>query len=354
MIQRILFRILMAPLALLYGLGVACRNFLYKIGILKEISFQVPVISIGNLTVGGAGKSPHIEWLAGFLMQYLEVATLSRGYGRSTRGFLEVNGYNRVNDVGDEPLQFKRKYPSLGVFVSESRVLGIPQILNINYHTQVILLDDAFQHRAVKPYWNILLIEYSSLFTDDYLLPMGRLREWKSAYKRADTLIITKCPDDLIDSDRETALDKVKPKPGQEIFFTKYEYGRPYHLFFRAVTHAINEKVHVLVVCAIANSSYMMQYVENQAASVKLMEYEDHHLFTRYEIAQLKKQFDQIEAGRKIILTTEKDAVRLERHLAYLEEQNMPIFVLPVHVSFYDAEDQFRELVKVKLLDFKS
>ncbi len=353
MIQKLLFRILMAPLALLYGTGVAIRNGLYSIGLLKEVSFNIPVISIGNLTVGGAGKTPHVEYLVTWLSEYIDVGVLSRGYKRKTRGFLSVGVHNTVEEVGDEPLQYKRKYPQVQVFVSESRVLGIPRIMAKHPQTKLVILDDAFQHRAVKPGLNILLTTYQDLFTGDYLLPMGRLREWRNAYKRADMVVVTKCPASLDAKMREEVIEKVKPQPYQQLFFSTYEYRLAYHLLYPSVTIRFSKNMHALVLSAIANTDFLLAHLETQLSSVKAIEYEDHHNFTRYEIAHVQKEFEQMEGEEKIIITTEKDAVRLSSHLSYIKEHEMPLFVLPVFVSFGEDESNFKGAVQDYLLSFK-
>lgn len=354
MIQTLLFRILMAPFALLYGLGVTLRNLFYKVGILKEVSFNLPIISVGNLTMGGTGKTPHIEYLVQWLSQYLKIAVLSRGYKRKTKGFREVAVRSVADAVGDEPLQYKRKFPQSLIYVAESRVLGIPKIMSLHPDIQLLLLDDAFQHRAVKPGINILLTEYSRLFTTDFLLPMGRLREWRNAYKRADLILVTKCPSILSETDKRSIAAKINPEPNQQLFFTTYQYRPLYHLLYPQIQVNLQPNMHVLVICAIANTDFLLQYLETQVNSVKIMEYEDHHDFTSYEVAQLKAQYEAIEEDNRIIITTEKDAVRLEKHKEFLRSEELPVFVLPAHVSFIGGDQQFQEYIKNYLLEFKS
>ena len=352
MIQRFIFRLLMAPFALLYGIGVAGRNMLYNIGFLKATSFSIPIISVGNLTVGGAGKTPHVEYLTSWLSQYIDVAVLSRGYKRSTRGFLEVGVHHRVEEVGDEALQYKRKFPMLGVFVSESRVLGVPKIIARQPQTQTILLDDGFQHRAIKPGLNILLTEFDHPFQQDYLLPMGRLREWRSGAQRADIIIVTKCPDHLSEQQKKEMFQALEPGR-QQVFFTYYRYAPLRHIFYPAMTVNLHSEMDVLVISAIAKTEYLLKYLEHKVSHVKSIEYEDHHQFTNYEVAQLKKQFDIMESQKKIIVTTEKDAVRLERHARFIQEEKLPIFVLPVFVAFHGEEELFKRTVQNHLLEFK-
>lgn len=354
MIQTFLFRVLMAPFALVYGAGIYLRNLFYEIGILKEVSFNLPIISVGNLTVGGTGKTPHIEYLVRWLSEYLNLAVLSRGYKRKTKGFLEVTQRSNADLSGDEPLQYKRKYPGVGVYVSESRVLGIPKIMSLRPDIQLVLLDDAFQHRAVKPDINILLTEYNRLFTSDFLLPMGRLREWRNASKRADMIIVTKCPNNLTDTDKEKVRNKIELRKEQQLYFTSYQYSPLYHLLYPQIQVKLQANMHALVICAIANTDYLLDYLETQVGSVQVLEYEDHHDFSSYEIAQLKSQYEAIEEQNKIIITTEKDAVRLEKHFNYLREEEIPVFVLPARVNFLEREEDFQDYIKQYLLEFKS
>lgn len=344
----------MSPFALLYGIGIYLRNLFYKIGILREVNFNLPIISVGNLTMGGTGKTPHVEYLIHWLSEYIKLAVLSRGYKRKTKGFREVALRSTAEETGDEPLQYKRKFPQSLVFVSESRVLGIPKMMSLNPDIQLILLDDAFQHRSVKPGINILLTEYRRLFTSDFLLPMGRLREWRNAYRRADIIIVTKCPESLGQNDKIQIRTKINPEVHQEVFFTTYRYRPLYHFLYPHIRINLQSNMHALVISAIANTEFLLEYLEAQVSSVKIMEYEDHHDFTSYEISQLKNQYEVIEEENRIIITTEKDAVRLEKHKEFLKKEQLPVFVLPAYVSFLERENDFQEIIKEYLLEFKS
>ena len=203
MIQNLLVKILLSPFSLLFGLGVSFRDFLYRKELLKGIEFNIPVISVGNLSIGGAGKTPHIEYLIRLLKDYVNIATLSRGYKRKTKGFMVVHPRNTAEQVGDEPLQFKRKFPDIEVAVAEDRSFAIPELLKWNAELQIVLLDDAFQHRSIKPGLNILLTQFNLPFTRDFLLPSGRLREWRSAYERADIIVVSKCPIDVSEEEKK-------------------------------------------------------------------------------------------------------------------------------------------------------
>lgn len=355
MIQRTLVQILLAPFSLLYGLGVGIRNALYSRGLLKGVEFNVPVISVGNLSVGGAGKTPHIEYLIRLLKDYIEVATLSRGYRRKTKGFLTVQRRMNAEQVGDEPLQFKRKFPDILVTVSESRTFAIPKIMMDRPETQVILLDDAFQHRSVRPGLNILLTEYSRPFTRDYLLPSGRLREWRSAYRRADIIIVSKCPVEMNVEQKEAMIREINPFPHQKIYFSYYQYGKPYYIFNPRYVLELHSEMEVLLISAIANTDYLVEYLDEQAGEVRILEYEDHHYFTKYDVGQLKAKFDQMESESKAIITTEKDAMRLELHRQFLIGDRIPVFAIPVEVQFHFGEgEQFGQDVRDFLLNFKA
>lgn len=355
MIQDPLIRILLLPFSLLYGLGVSIRDFLYRQKVLISVKFDLPVISVGNLTVGGAGKTPHIEHLIRLLRPYLNVATLSRGYRRKTQGHQIVQYWSKADEVGDEPLMFKRKYPDVFATVNENRALGIPELVSHAPETQVVLLDDAFQHRGVSPGLNILLTEFRRPFTRDFLLPSGRLREWKSAYRRADVIVVTKCPDDLHDDERARLLEEIKPFPHQQVFFSSYRYLKPYYVLNPNFTVELQEDMSVLMVCAIANSDYMRDWLETQVGTVRTKEYEDHHYFSESDLMDIEKQFANLPGSKKIILTTEKDAMRLELLRERLLENKLPFMVLPVEVAFHEQDGQrFDKLVKEFLLNFKS
>lgn len=355
MIQQFLVKILLAPFALLYGIGISLRDFFYRKELLKGVEFNVPVIAVGNLTVGGAGKSPHIEYLIRLLNDYIEVATLSRGYKRKTKGFLEVQSNMTAETAGDEPLQFKRKFPEIVVTVSESRTFGIPEIVKRHPRNQVVLLDDAFQHRSVKPGLNILLTEYRYPFTQDFLLPVGRLREWRSAYQRADIIVVSKCPRQLGTTERDALLQEIRPFPYQKVYFSTFSYQNPYYLFNPAQQVQLGPEFDVLLISAIARTEYLTEYLEEQVKEVFSLEYEDHHFFTNFDISHLKRTFDALENPWKIILTTEKDGMRLELHRNFLLEHRLPVFVLPVEVEFLFGDGlKFDQQIREYLLSFRS
>lgn len=354
MIQSVLVKILLFPFSMLYGAGISLRNFFYRTGVLKEVSFNLPVISVGNLSVGGTGKTPHIEYLIRLLKNHIHLATLSRGYKRKSEGYLEILPTMNAEQAGDEPLEFKRKFPEITVTVCESRTFGILEILKKHPETQTILLDDAFQHLSVKPGLNILLTEYARPFTRDLLLPAGRLREWRNAYRRAHVIVVTKCPDSLDETERRQLHEEINPLPYQSIYFSRYKYLQPYH--FLSPQHRLNwnARPHVLLLSAIANASYLHQYLNGIAASVRPLEFEDHHYFTNFEIGEMETLFNQMPGEPKIILTTEKDATRLELHRPYLASKQLPLFVLPVEVEFlFGQGPAFDQEIRDHLLHFR-
>ncbi len=354
MSEDIVIRVLLLPIALLYGIGIGIRNLLYHSGVLRSVHFDLPVISVGNLSVGGAGKSPHIEYLLRWLNQHIGISVLSRGYGRKTMGYRPVTVIDNAEQAGDEPLQIKRKFPDVPVCVSESRALGVPELVKRNPDTQCVLLDDAFQHLAVTPGLNILLTEFSHPFTRDWLLPAGRLREWRHGYRRADIIIVTKCPPELTTQQRYELLMEIDPYPRQRVYFSRYQYGMPHEIFRPDARRALDLDTHILLVSAIANTDYLLQYLGGEAGSVQTLEFEDHHYFDETDLVDIMRRFESLPHRNKIIVTTEKDAVRLELHEDFLREKNLPVYVLPVQVSFCDNDEvEFQADVKQFLMDFK-
>ena len=355
MVNQWVLKLLLLPLALLYGLGVAIRNGLYSIGLLRGVSFSIPVISVGNLTVGGTGKTPHTEYLIRLLHEYLLLAVVSRGYKRKTTGYLEVATYHDASQTGDEPLQFKRKFPHVPVGVAESRSFAIPQIIRTYPATQVILLDDGYQHREIVPGLNILLTEYNRLYTEDWLLPVGRLREWRSEASRADYIVITKCPETLSAEEMDSIRKEVRKKEDQKVFFSRYRYGNPYKMYGSGERLVLNSELDVLLVVAIAGTEYLLEYVDGQSGDVRMLAYNDHHPFSTTDISDIERHYAHMSPDReRIILTTEKDAMRLDGHRKLLQQSSLPIYILPVAVQFIDdTPETFDLAVKDWLLTFK-
>ncbi len=349
-----IFKILLAPVSLLYGLGVAIHDLLYRQEILRSTEFSVPVIGVGNLSVGGSGKTPHVEYLADFLRKYIKVGILSRGYKRKTRGFLLLNENINANDAGDEPMQYFRKFSNVSVAVCENRSYGIINLMGNRPNLQCILLDDSFQHRAVQAGFSILLTEYSLPFTRDYLLPSGRLREWRSGYQRADAIIITKCPPVLSAENRQKILEEIKPYPHQNVFFSYYEYLAPYRFQYPSLTTQLTTGTDVILISAIANTEYLLDFLKTKVNTIRTLEFPDHHFFEKTDVGRLKNEYDRLSSRNKIILTTEKDAIRLELHLDLLRQYQLPIFVLPLRINFHDNDEEaFQDTIADYLLSVK-
>lgn len=345
------FRILLFPFSLLYWLGIVVRNFLYDKGILASTTFGLPLICVGNLSVGGTGKSPMVEYLVTMLKDHFKTATLSRGYKRRTRGYLLADAESTALDIGDEPMQFHLKFPDVPVVVGEERLDAIRQLLHDRPETELVILDDAFQHRAVKAGLNILLTDYSNLFTRDFYLPTGDLRDLKSSYKRAEIIAVTKCRPELSNDEKQQLLQEINPVSGQQVFFTAIEYGDPYHIT-GTKKMSISPQTEVLLVTGIANPRPLKKLLEEHHNSYQMLQYPDHHIFTIDDWNEIRKKFETIQAADKIILTTEKDAVRLEKFRK--ETGELPLFVLPIrHRFLFGEEKQFIQLVENFIRQFK-
>ncbi len=337
------FRYLLYPFSVLYGMVVSVRNKLYDKNIWHSASFSLPVICVGNLAVGGTGKTPMIEYLIELLCNKYKVATLSRGYKRKTKGFAIADDHTTAVDIGDEPMQIHLKYPEIPVAVAEERVIGIPQLLHERPDTSVILLDDAFQHRPVKAGLNILLTDYSNLYTKDFMLPAGDLRDNRTSGKRADIIVVTKCPSSLSNSEKEKIVSEIKPESHQSVFFTKIQYGAPYHLFNKG-ERILRKDTGLLLVCGIANPTPLKQALTVITDSYEALTFRDHHIFSMADLLEMKKQFDKIPGDDKMIITTEKDAVRLKKFR--VEISQLPVYVLPMHHRFlFDEGDGFDQKV---------
>ncbi len=344
--------IVLLPFSILYGIGVSIHQALYHSGILRSVHFSFPVISIGNLSVGGTGKSPHIEFLIQMLKDYIEVGVLSRGYKRRTQGYRIVETSDTALEAGDEPLQIKQKFPEIPVVVSENRAQGIPRMLRDFPQLQTILLDDAFQHLAVKPALQILLTEFANPYSADQLLPSGRLREWKFGAERADVIVVSKSPEGLGPSDFMLWRSKLKLRAHQELFFSRIEYGEPYSVFEPEKIFRINPGLQILLISAIAQSSYLVDYLSDKVASVINYNFEDHHYFNETELSGMLAAYEGISHTNKMILTTEKDATRLHLLKEYFTSKNLELYAIPIRIVFYEPE-RFESYMRTFLLDFK-
>lgn len=345
------FRILLLPFALVYWFIIFIRNQLYDRNVLKSASFGLPLICVGNLSVGGTGKSPMVEYLVMRLKHQFKVATLSRGYKRKTKGYALATPNTTALEVGDEPMLFHTKFPDVPVAVGEERMVAIPQLLHDRPETEVIILDDAFQHRTIKAGFNILLTDYGNLFTRDFYLPTGDLRDLRSSYKRADIIIVTKCPAQLSVEEKNEIIQEIDPLAHQKIFFTCIAYGKPYHLLTRHLTH-IDEKTEVLLVTGIANPKPLKKYLEERTDSYHMLPYNDHHIFTIDDWRDIIRRYKQVDSPYKMILTTEKDAMRLMKFSGELN--GIPFYVVPIEHRFLFGEgESFDNAVVSFIQNFK-
>ena len=336
------------PLSWLYGLGVKFRNMLFEIGILHSESFDVPVVSVGNITVGGTGKTPHVEYLIELLKDKAKVAVLSRGYKRRTRGFVIADDNATAKTIGDEPLQMKRKYgDDITVAVDRKRCHGIRQLTSDEDGIDVILLDDAFQHRYVKPGVNILLVDYHRLIIYDKLLPAGRLREPLSGKNRADIVIVTKCPHDLKPMEFRVITKAMNLYPFQRLFFTCLEYRNITPVFGRGEQSldSIGKDCHILLLTGIASPQQMIEDLSPRCPHITPLTFGDHHTFTSSDVARINNEFAALPHP-KMIITTEKDATRLIAVEGLSEEVRGAMFALPVKIRFMlGQEESFNEKI---------
>jgi len=328
-------RYTLLPISFLYEGIISWRNKLFDKKIFRSATFDIPLICIGNLSLGGTGKTPMVEYVVKMLRGKYNVATLSRGYKRKTRGFFIANENSETTDIGDEPMQLYKKFPGITVAVDEDRVMGIPKILNDKPKTEIIILDDAFQHRQVSAGLNILLTECDRLYTDDYLLPAGNLRDTKRSSRRADIIIVTKCKSNLTEDEKKGIIKKLKPLQKQKIYFTTIKYESPHRLFTKE-KYTIQPGTLVFLICGIANPQKIEEEIKSKGAQHKMLRFNDHHIYNITDVKKIKEEFSKIDTPAKIILTTEKDASRLLKFQNDLK--SLPLFVLPMYHEFLFEE----------------
>lgn len=322
------------PLAWLYALVMQVRNWLFDIGLLRSQPYSVPIIGVGNLAVGGTGKTPHTEYIVRLLHQRFRTATLSRGYGRKSKGFMLLDEHTSAQDGGDEPCQMRRKFPDITVCVCEKRTVGMQRLLSLLPPPQVVLLDDNYQHRYVKAGLQILLTDYKRLYVDDSVLPAGCLREGSRGARRADVVIVTKCPSDLSEDKAEEIAQRLKLQPRQPLYFTTLRYGTPY--LFGSPTQGLDTPpLDMVMVAGIAHPEPLRDYWTAKGCNVNLIRFPDHHTFTAQDAKRLNAAFDKLPVGQSILLTTEKDAERIQ-HIAPALAQSLlnRLYVQPIEVQF--------------------
>ena len=329
-------RFLLFPLSVIYNGITTIRNLFFDWGFFKQTSFKIPVITVGNLSVGGTGKTPQIEYLIRLLGDSFKIAVLSRGYKRKTQDFVLLNDTHAAVDVGDEPLQYFNKFKNIDVAVDVNRVAGIARLI-ADVSPEVVLLDDAYQHRKVKASLSILLTKYDDLFIDDFLLPTGNLRESRSGAKRTDLILITKCPKNLTDLSKKRIVTKLK-KYQKKVFFTSISYDKKTSGDKNIFTKDL-KNYQVLLITGIANPSSLLSFLQENKVNFKHCQFSDHHHFTDTEIEKIKREFACLSSSKKMILTTEKDYVRLKNSIEELS-------YLGIQTSFLSRQEEFNLILK--------
>ena len=345
---------MLTPASWLYGVATGMRNWMFESNFLKSVEYDIPIIGVGNLAVGGTGKTPHVEYIVSHLSLDYKVAVLSRGYKRKTKGFVLANSKSSPSSIGDEPYQIYHKFHGrVKVAVCESRQKGIEELLKLFPDLQVIVLDDSFQHRWVKPKISILLTDYSKPFYKDKLLPLGRLRENPRQVNRADMVIMTKCPEDIQPIEFRIASKDLDLMKFQKLFFSRYDYGQLRPVFaeealYTVALHEFTSRDSVMLLTGIAHPRYLVKYFRQYPFKVKVDHYPDHHDFSKRDIQDIEKKFESLPGQHKIIVTTEKDAVRL-MHNPYFPQKLKPFtFYLPINVRMLRGVDDHDLIEEIK------
>jgi len=333
----------LTPLSWLYGLGVGFRNLLFKLGILKSRAFDIPVISVGNITVGGSGKTPHVEYLVSLLKDKMKVAVLSRGYKRKSKGYVLANDDTTMREIGDEPYQMKQKFPELYVAVDKKRTEGIDRLTHDEQtkDVDVILLDDAYQHRYVKPGVNILLVDYHRLIIYDKLLPAGCLREPKEGKSRADIVIITKCPKDLRPMEYRVLMKALDLYPYQSLYFTTLIYDNLKQVYGTESMpiNSLPDKCNVLLLTGIASPKQMQNDLSVYNYNLSYLSFSDHHNFSKKDIRTINRKFAELPSP-KVIITTEKDVARIKFVEGLNDDVKESMYALPVRIQFMLGQEE--------------
>lgn len=329
--MKLIKKIIYWKLSLQFYIITFLRNKFYDFGLLKSFSFEIPVISVGNLAAGGTGKTPMVEFLIRKFSRKYKIAVLSRGYKRKTRGFIVASEKDDASTIGDEPFQYYTKFKNIKVAVDKKRKRGIKKLINIGVN--MVILDDAFQHRKVIPTYSILLSDYSNLYFNDYLLPRGNLRESKSGYKRADTIIITKCPENFSENNRQHLIQKINLKYNQHIFFSKIKYSNVLFSVNNSINISKLSKQKVDVITGIVNSENLIKHLEDEGLLINHLKYPDHYNYKGKDISKIKGNF---------VITTEKDYAKLRK----FNVENL--YYLPISMEVL-AEETLLEKIEEKI-----
>ncbi len=347
-----ILRILLFPFSVIYGFVVYIRNRLFDLKILPGTSFDIPVICIGNITAGGTGKTPMVEYIICLLKEKYKILYISRGYKRKTKGIIRASQNSTVNDIGDEAVQVKQKFSEIEVIVAENRVEGIrnSMINNPDYQPDVVILDDAFQNRYVKAGLSLLLFDYHRSAHKDLILPAGRLRESFSERKRADIMIITKSPANMEVSEKDKFNRIYQTQNNLETFFSGLEYQQLIKVFKSGDNNNYIQSIElqnlgIILITGIANSFPIEEYLLGFSSNIKHYKFPDHYNFKKADIIEIRNEYFKINSKKKIIVTTEKDAARLRSNEYSEEITDLPIYYLPVEVTFYDKREEFNKQI---------
>ena len=345
--------IVLFPISLFYGLVVWIRNWLFDSEILPTTSFNIPIISVGNLAVGGTGKTPHTEFILTILQDDCKIAMLSRGYKRKTKGFYIADKNSDSQILGDEPFQVHQKFPKVTVAVDEKRVNGVKKLQSLLPDLQLVVLDDAFQHRFIQSGLSILLTDYANIYTHDLLLPAGSLREWHSGSKRANIIVVTKCPTDLSPIDMRLLEMELKPENNQLLFFSAFVYDNLVPVFPDSDTEKITinqlkeNNIAVLLVAGIVSPAPIVDYLRGFTKNIETLFFDDHHDFQSKDFSLIFNKFESILSTDKIIIVTEKDAARIQSNPSFPKELKSRTFALPVRVEIlHNQESLFIQKIK--------
>jgi tetraacyldisaccharide 4'-kinase len=333
-------QIILYPVSLCYGLAIMVRNLFFDLRVLPSTRFEKSVISVGNLTCGGTGKTPHIEYLVRLLHPPLLVATLSRGYGRISKGFIVASTHSTAQDIGDEPMQFLQKFDRIKVAVDEKRRHGIQLLWEKYPEIDVVLMDDAFQHRYVTPGLSILLTDYHRLYPDDYILPSGTLREFRSGASRADIIIVTKTPKIFSPITRRRILEDLKPEKYQRVYFSYIKYGDPKPVFDPSEFTFPQKVTNILLFSGIANDYPLRERLSRLCSELVVIRFDDHHPYTDKDIEEIAKKYHDLPTQKKVIITTEKDMMRLKSPGLSADLKNLPLFYVPMEIDFHGTDKE--------------
>lgn len=333
----------LTPFSWLYGFGVYVRNKMFDWGVLKEVSFGIPVVGVGNITVGGTGKTPHVEYILECLRYKRNIAVLSRGYKRKTRGFIVASSKSTPDSIGDEPLQIYEKFGgTVKVAVCESRVKGVRELIKKYPKLDLIVLDDSFQHRYIKPKLNIMLMDYTRPVYSDDILPLGRMRESSDARYRADMVITTKCPSDISALDMRIVSKRLELLPYQKLYFSTFDYGGLIPVFpddcaQRVLISEISGDDSVVLLTGVANPRPFVNHFRSFPFKKKVLHFPDHHDFKKSDLHEIQSKFEALPGKRKFIITTEKDAVRISHNPYFPVELRPYIFYIPIGVRMLET-----------------